>query len=67
MEKNEIIKILYDWNFWDRDLATGIERGPYVERLLRYLNTGLVCIVTGARRSGKSYIMEMVNNLSLVL
>jgi len=58
MEKNEIIKILYDWNFWDRDLATGIERGPYVERLLRYLNTDLVCVVTGARRSGKSYIMR---------
>jgi len=58
MEKNEIIKILYDWNFWDRDLATGIERGHYVERLLRYLDTGLVCIVTGARRSGKSYIMR---------
>ncbi|ROL59461.1 ATP-binding protein [Bacteroidetes/Chlorobi group bacterium MS-B_bin-24] len=58
MEKNEIIKILYDWNFWDRDLATGIERGPYVERLLRYLDTGLVCVVTGARRSGKSYIMR---------
>jgi predicted AAA+ superfamily ATPase len=58
MEKNEIIKILYDWNFWDRDLETGIERGPYVERLLRYLNTDLVCVVTGARRSGKSYIMR---------
>jgi len=58
MDKNEIIRILYDWNFWDRDLATGIERSSYVERLLRYLDTGLVCVITGARRSGKSYIMR---------
>jgi hypothetical protein len=24
MDKNEIIKILGDWNFWEKDLNTGI-------------------------------------------
>jgi len=67
MNKNEVIKILYDWNFWDKDLDTGIERNVYVDRLVKYLGTGLVCVITGARRSGKSYIMRqtvkrLINN-----
>jgi predicted AAA+ superfamily ATPase len=67
MNKNEVIKILYDWNFWDKDLDTGIERNVYVDRLVKYLYTGLVCVITGARRSGKSYIMRqtvkrLINN-----
>jgi predicted AAA+ superfamily ATPase len=67
MNKNEVIKILYDWNFWDKDLDTGIERNVYVDRLVKYLDTGLVCVITGARRSGKSYIMRqtvkrLINN-----
>jgi len=67
MNKNEVIKILYDWNFWDKDLDIGIERNVYVDRLVKYLGTGLVCVITGARRSGKSYIMRqtvkrLINN-----
>jgi len=58
MNKNEIIKILYDWNFWDRDLDTGIKRYAYISKLFKYLETGLVCVITGPRRSGKSYIMR---------
>ena len=26
MDKNELIAILKDWNFWDNDLPTGIFR-----------------------------------------
>ena len=67
MNKNEVIKILYDWNFWDKDLDTGIERNIYVDKLVKYLDTNLVCVITGARRSGKSYIMRqtvkrLINN-----
>jgi len=67
MNKNEVIRILYDWNFWDKDLDTGIERSIYLNKLLKYLDTGLVCVITGARRSGKSYIMrqtakKLINN-----
>jgi predicted AAA+ superfamily ATPase len=67
MNKNEVIKILYDWNFWDKDLDIGIERNVYVDRLAKYLDTGLVCVITGARRSGKSYIIRqtvkrLINN-----
>jgi len=31
MDKYEIIKILEDWNFWERDLNTGFDRPYYLE------------------------------------
>ena len=39
MNKNEVIKILYDWNFWDKDLDIGIEKNFYVDRLVKQMNT----------------------------
>lgn len=60
MGKNEIIKILDDWNFWNRELDTGIKRDSYINRLLDYLETDLVVVITGVRRSGKSFIMRQL-------
>ena len=64
MEKNEIIKILKDWNFWEKDLDIGIKRDAYLTALEKMLPSEQVKIIMGARRSGKSFIMrQLAHNL----
>lgn len=64
MRREELLEILYDWNFWKQKLDCGRERGDYLEKCLRFLKTNVVVAVIGVRRSGKSYIMRsMVRNL----
>lgn len=60
MDKNEVIKILSDWNFWEKDLETGIDRTLYLSKIMDFLDTELVVVITGARRSGKSFLMRQV-------
>jgi predicted AAA+ superfamily ATPase len=60
VNKNEVIRILADWNFWDKDLETGIDRDSYINRLINLLATELIVVITGARRSGKSFLMRQV-------
>lgn len=60
MNKNEIIGILEDWNFWKKDLDSGVPRPSYLERLLDFTNTKQIVVITGARRSGKSFIMRQM-------
>lgn len=60
MDKNEIIKILEDWNFWKKDLETGITRPFYLDRLRRFIATNQIMVIKGARRSGKSFIMRQL-------
>jgi hypothetical protein len=60
MEKDETIRILEDWNFWKKDLATGYKRPLYLNRLKRFLTTTHIIVVTGARRSGKSFMMRQL-------
>ncbi|MFH0887342.1 MAG: ATP-binding protein [bacterium] len=58
MDKNEIINVLEDWNFWKKNPDTGIIRDSYLERLKRFSQSGQVVAIIGPRRSGKSYIMR---------
>jgi predicted AAA+ superfamily ATPase len=58
MDKNEIIKILGDWNFWDKDLNTGINRPYYLDKIKNFYESSHIIVITGARRSGKSFIMR---------
>lgn len=60
MDKNEILRILEDWNFWKIDLDTGISRKEYLEKLRQFLQTKQILAITGARRSGKSFIMKQL-------
>lgn len=67
MSKNEILEILRDWNFWNKNVETGIKRKVYLEKILQLLKSELITIIIGARRSGKSFIMrqiaeELINN-----
>ena len=63
MDKNEIINILEDWNFWKRDLDTGVERQSYLYKLKSYLTASHIIVISGARRSGKSFIMRQMAKL----
>ena len=58
MNKNEIIEILQDWNFWKRDLEAGIKRPAYLNKLKGFLKTGQVVAITGARRV--SFLMRQL-------
>ncbi len=60
MNKNEIIEILQDWNFWKKDLEDGIERTVYLDKLKSFLGTGQIVTITGARRAGKSFLMRQL-------
>lgn len=65
MDKSEIIAILNDWNFWRTGPKTGIPRPIYLDRLNAALATRQVIVITGPRRSGKSFIMrQMIQNLT---
>ncbi|MFH1653953.1 MAG: ATP-binding protein [Pseudomonadota bacterium] len=58
MNKNEILSILNDWNFWKQELDIGILRTNYLNRLHAILKTGQIIVIKGPRRAGKSYIMK---------
>src|SRR3989338_8560249 len=58
MNKNELIAILQDWNFWRRELETGVPRDQYLASVKQFLETNQVLTITGPRRAGKSFIMR---------
>ncbi len=58
MSKNELLKILQDWNFWESTLPVGVPRPEYTNRICSCLDEKQVVVVTGPRRSGKSYLMR---------
>lgn len=60
MEKEQIIETLLLWNFWEKDIDTGIWRQEYLTRIKRYLNTDEIVTLTGVRRSGKSTLLLQV-------
>lgn len=60
MNKNELLKILDDWNFWGKELKSGVDRNSYLGVLEKRLSSQQVKVITGARRSGKSYIMRQL-------
>lgn len=55
----EIKKALYDWNFWGAGLPTGIPREKYTNLISKkFKESNQVIVITGPRRSGKSYAMR---------
>lgn len=64
MKHENIIETLLLWNFWEKNISTGIERKSYQDTLQKYLTTDEIVVVTGIRRSGKSTILlQMVHTL----
>lgn len=65
MDKNQLLNILQDWNFWQHDLESGFPRSAYLEKMKKLLPYGLLA-VTGVRRSGKSYLLrQLAKSLSV--
>ncbi|MDD2702450.1 MAG: ATP-binding protein [Candidatus Omnitrophica bacterium] len=60
MNKEEIIETLLLWNFWEKDIPTGIPRQVYLEQINRFLAADEIIALTGVRRCGKSTILLQV-------
>ncbi|MFZ3077848.1 MAG: ATP-binding protein, partial [Candidatus Aenigmatarchaeota archaeon] len=58
MKSSEIMEILLDWNFWKKDIDTGIERPGLISRITRLSKMNEIVVVSGARRSGKSTLLQ---------
>lgn len=58
MQKERIIEILSDWNFWKKPRKTGIPRRTYVKRMRELERTGQIISLVGVRRSGKSTLIS---------
>ena len=58
INKELIIEILEDWNFWKKEPDTGILRESYVKKLEQFSQTEQVVVITGVRRAGKSTILK---------
>ena len=57
MEREEILRILLDWNYWGDYKDESIERQGYIKELNRLLKTGEIAVIEGVRRAGKSTLM----------
>lgn len=58
MDKNAILEILQDWNFWNREPEVGVLRKGYLTQAKKFLRTNQVLTITGPRRAGKSFMMR---------
>ena len=64
MEKSEIIEILNEWNYWNRELPQTQIRSVYDEKITTLLAYDEVLVIKGIRRSGKSTLMlNSIKNL----
>lgn len=56
--KEEIIRALYDLNFWGREQEVGIERKEYLKKLIKIKDMKESISIVGVRRCGKSTISK---------
>jgi hypothetical protein len=57
MRKDELLKILIDWNFWGNYKDESIERKQYLEKLNSLTKTKEIVVIKGVRRAGKSTLI----------
>ncbi len=55
-----IDEILRLSNFWDKQPRAGFKREDYLLDLIRHLNSRVIKVLIGQRRSGKSYVMRQL-------
>lgn len=58
MEKDQIIKVLEEWNFWNRDIEkyVGKER-KHTKKIDKFMKEREIITISGPRRAGKSTII----------
>ncbi|MDQ1245032.1 MAG: hypothetical protein QG565_1373, partial [Campylobacterota bacterium] len=57
MKKLEILEILNDWNYWNRELPIIVPRKSYDEKITSFLQKDEVTVLKGIRRCGKSTLL----------
>ena len=64
MDRSEIIEILNEWNYWNRDLPTTKKREIFDAKIERFIDKDEIIVIKGIRRSGKSTLMlNSIKNL----
>ncbi|MEI6650187.1 MAG: ATP-binding protein [Candidatus Moraniibacteriota bacterium] len=63
MNTVEIMRILEDWNFWKSPWEEGFPRPFYLEKMVKQVGSGQVMVITGSRRSGKSFLMRQLASI----
>ena len=57
MEKLEILEVLNDWNYWNRDLPKTISRDYYDKKINSFIKNDEIVVLKGIRRCGKSTLL----------
>ncbi|MDO9208975.1 MAG: ATP-binding protein [Sulfuricurvum sp.] len=57
LSKTEILAILNDWNYWNRDFDPSIERPLYDDKIRNFMKHDEIVVIKGVRRCGKSTLM----------
>jgi predicted AAA+ superfamily ATPase len=58
---DEKIDVLRKWNFWNGSLPEwGFLRTGYTDKIMDYMDTRLVKVLVGQRRTGKSYLLRQI-------
>ncbi len=57
MEKQEILAILEDWNYWSKPFRESFVRSKYEDEVAHKASTDEIIFLKGVRRSGKSTIL----------
>ncbi|MDK9694589.1 MAG: AAA family ATPase, partial [Sulfurimonas sp.] len=65
MQKEEILKILDEWNCWSRPLKKSFLRKEYENEVAHKAVSNEILFVKGVRRSGKSTIL--LNHIKTLL
>jgi len=61
MKKDALLEILSDWNFWAKEIDTGITRKEYLKEIIKLITkTNQIVCITGIRRSGKSTLIKQI-------
>ena len=61
MKKDAILEILSDWNFWAKEIDSGIKRKEYLKEIIKLITkTNQIVCIAGVRRSGKSTIIKQI-------
>jgi len=64
MQRDEILRILVDWNYWGNYKDESIERKEYIKNIDHLLKTKEILVIKGARRAGKStLILQFIKKL----
>jgi len=57
LDKSELLEVLNDWNYWNKELPTINNRDFYDDKISNFLKNDEVIVIKGIRRSGKSTLM----------